>query len=237
MNPTLWDLASNNSNRRKHSWTTSLMRTEFKKYGIESALVNDESGSVIMNYNFYIKRSYLGALDLYYKKVGSSSVQDRLRSIPVRISPAKVHLDIDTSVIWSGFHKENKVKRDLTESDIKSGYYYIITDKEKSSCRVHHLRYHRSYLQVNLQVPILPKTDILTTHATASVYRDLLEKKLSAIHRDLKLELTLDEEKSKIYSDIEKELFRTFRARYVSSKYPSPSVPASDSSTFDDVLI
>lgn len=220
MNPTIWEVASQQGSTGKHSWAKGLLKSDFSKFGITSTLVNDPTGSVVIEYEFYIKRSYLGAVDLYYKQVSGTGVQDRLSSIPVRLAPAKVNFKVSNPVIFTGFNEVNKLKRDPSDSDIKSGgYRIIINDKNgNSSSRYHEFKYYRSYLEVNISVPLLPKTDINNTSTAIALYRELLEKKLSSIYRDLQLEFTLDKDKGDLFKSISSGLNSEARKNYLSDK-------------------
>lgn len=216
MKPTLWDIISSDNFSKNYSWTYNLLKKDFNKYGINSELGNyGPKGELGVKYSFMIKRHYLSALDGYLKKEENSSVGDKLLNVPVNIKPLELlNLEVQTSGIFSGFKKENKTKKELTNSDILRGeiHYY----SEKGTHIRKQLRYYRSYLYTGLFFPLDKNSNLDLISKGVAFYREILEKSLSKLHRDYQESMLLDPDKSKKFEEIEQNLHSSYKKDYIS---------------------
>jgi len=212
MSTTLWDLAS--KGRTEYSWATTLVSKHFDRFGITTKIENHPtSGKLQIRYSFYINRSYIETVDRYLKKHNSSSLEEELKSLPIRLAPAVSTLSVYRT--YPRTKKELAEMNNLTQEGIKdflqSKYYYI--GKRNSS-----MKFSKPYIGFRIEVPMLPLTNLKETNKGVAMYRSLIVKKLSALYRDLMLELELDRDKLKLYKDIEAEIRKEDEA-YVKNEF------------------
>lgn len=191
MTPTIWGIIKDSRPSSKYAWTTGLLTKGLDKYGISAKLSSNSNGRVVLEYSFYLNRDYFLILDKYYRQTESRSLCDKLKGLSISMSPAVVTLDLWTSTIDSELKLTKKYSGDTVQSN------YI----KQSSRGVRN--YYTSNIQVRVQVPILPSTDLQMCHKVPAFYRDLLISYASKLHREVKLDLQLDPSKLKIYKNIQ----------------------------------
>lgn len=211
MIPTIWGIIKE-SPSNKYAWTAGLMTRGLDKFGINTRLSSNSKGRVVLDYTFYLNKDYFPIIDKYYRQTESRSLCDKLKGLNLSMSPSEVKLDLWTSTIDSKVALNKKYPKDT----VHSNYVQKYNRRPRA--------YYTSNIQVQIQVPILPSTDLKMCHKVPAFYRDLLSSYASKLHRELKLELQLDPSKLKIYKNIELTL-RSKHARDMAT-YVCPSVNA-----------